>query len=221
MDAAALARRIDHAFLKVDSGASVNGLRAAVELVQRAGLRSLCVPPLLAGTVKKNFPAVRVSAVVSYPLGADTLAAKVFACSELIEQRVEELDVVLDLFALVNDNRRKVELEAKELIALTKPAGVVLKCIIEAPILSDAQLRWATDVLCGAGVDFVKTGTGYGRPAVTVDQVRLIKATAASRAKVKASGGIRTLYDAQALLDAGADVLGVSGTAKLLAEVSS
>jgi deoxyribose-phosphate aldolase len=216
VDAPSLAGRIDLAFLKVDAGATVERLRAAVEQVQQLGLRSLCVPPVLAGTVKKNYPALKVSAVVSYPLGTESLASKIFACSELIEQRIDELDIVLDLFALVNDNRRKLELEARELADATRHSPVLLKTIIETPILSDSQIRWVTETLCNAGIGCVKTSSGYGREPTKAQHVALIREVASGRALIKASGGIRSQADALALIDAGADILGVSDAAAVL-----
>jgi len=211
-----LAGRIDLAFLKVDAGASVQSLRAAISQVEQLGLRSLVVPPLLAGTVKKNYPQIKVCAVVACALGTETLAAKVFAASELIEQHVDELDVVLDLFALVNDNQKKIEHEVNELLTLTKAAKVPLKTIIETPILSAAQIRWATELLCSASVDYIKTSTGYNREPTRVADVRLIKQVANGRCLIKASGGIRTLAQAMAMLEAGADVIGTSDAAALL-----
>jgi deoxyribose-phosphate aldolase len=211
-----LAGRIDLAFLRIDGRATVDALRSAVQQVEQLGLRSLSVPPLLAGTVKKNYPQVKVCAVVAYPLGTESLATKIFSCSELFEQRVDEVDVVLDLFALVNDNRRKIEHEARELADHAQRHGVYLKAIIETPILSEAQVRWATEVLCDTGVPCIKTSTGYGREPTSLEHVKLIRAVAANRAKIKSSGGIRGNYDALAMLDAGADIIGASDAAALL-----
>jgi deoxyribose-phosphate aldolase len=143
MDGALLARRIDYAFLRMDSRVRVEALRDAVRAVQDLCLRALCVPPVLAGTVKKNYPQLRVCAVISYPLGLDSLAAKVFALQELIEQQVDEVDIVYDLFALVNDNRRKIELEAQRLGELTASAQVFHKAVIETAVLSEEQIRCA------------------------------------------------------------------------------
>jgi deoxyribose-phosphate aldolase len=221
MDGAQLARRIDYAFLKAGSRATVAALREAVGLVQERGLRALCVPPVLAGTVKKNYPQLRVCAVVSYPLGLDSLAAKVFALQELIEQQVDEVDIVYDLFALVNDNRRKIELEAGRLGELTAAAQVFHKAIIETPVLSEEQVRWAAEVLRQSPVDCVKTSTGYGREPTGLDHVRLLRQVLGHDKQIKAAGGITNLYQAQAMLDAGADIIGASHPLGILEEVSA
>lgn len=218
MDGAALARRIDLAYLKVDAGASPAGLRRGAEYAREAGLRAFCVPALLAPTVKKHYPTLRVTAVVSYPLGLDSLAVKTFALQELLEQQVDELDVVLDLFALVNDNWRKVELEARRLAEQARSGGALLKAIIETPILTSQQVRQAAEILCEAGVACIKTSTGFQRPPTQVEHVELLRQVCGTRCLIKASGGIRTLYDAQALVDAGADILGLSDPRAVLAE---
>jgi deoxyribose-phosphate aldolase len=211
-----LAARIDLAFLRVEPASSIAALKRAVAQVEQLGLRSLCVPPLLAGTVKKNYPHLRVGAVVAYPLGTESLAAKVFSCSELMEQRIDELDIVLDLFALVNDNRAKIEHEAQELVRVTRQGGAYLKAIIETPILSAAQISWLTETLCSAGAGCIKTSTGYAREPTSVEHVRLIKEAAQGRTQIKASGGIRTREQALAMLEAGADILGTSDAQALL-----
>ncbi len=221
MDGAQLARRIDYAFLKVDSRTRVASLREAVGLVQDWGLRALCVPPVLAGTVKQNFPQLRVCAVISFPLGLDSLAAKIFALQELIEQQVDEVDIVYDLFALVNDNQRKIELEAQRLGELTSAAQVFHKAIIETPVLSEEQIRWAAEVLRQSPVDCVKTSTGYGREPTSLDHVRLLRQVVGHEKQIKAAGGISNLYEAQAMLDAGADIIGTSHPLRIVEEVST
>ena len=117
---AQLHTRLDQAFLKADPAATVESLRAQVDLAIHLQLRSLCVPPLLAGTVKKHNPQLRVSTVVAYPLGMESASCKYFAIEELMEQGIDEFDVVLDLFALVNGNMAKLAAEAGKLGTLCR-----------------------------------------------------------------------------------------------------
>ena len=218
MDGAGIASWLDHAFLKVDSSVEVSALRQAAEDTLHYGFRSLCLPPVLAGTVKKNFPTVRLSVVVAYPLGSETLAGKAFTIQELIGLGVDELDVVYDLFALTNSNWRKVEEEAHRLGRLTADADVFQKAIIETPILSEAQIRRAGEILLESPVDCVKTSTGYAREATSPDHVRLLRQVVSTRKWVKASGGIRTFAHARTMLDAGADILGTSHSVSIAEE---
>jgi len=219
MDGAELARRIDYAFLKVTPSTRVEDLRRAVESTEEYDFRAICVPPVLAGTVKKNFPRIKVAAVIAYPLGLESLAAKLFAVQEVIEQAVDELDIVLDLFALVNNNHAKIEREAEQLGELASRAGVFVKAIIETPILDVEQIRWAAEVLAASPIACVKTSTGYGREPTSLDQVRLLKQLVGGRMQIKAAGGIKNLYDARTMLDAGADIIGTSNAISIINEV--
>jgi deoxyribose-phosphate aldolase len=221
MQAKELAGKIDGAFLGVDGRASSAALRRAVDDAVELGLRALCVPPMLAGTVKKNYPQLRVAAVVAYPLGLESLAAKVFAISELAEQRVDEVDVVWDLFALVNSNWTKVAEEARRIGELCVEHGLYCKAIIETPILTMEQIDNASRILASSPVQCIKTSTGYHRAATTVEQVQQIRSAAGGSKQIKASGGIRTLAQAEALLDAGADILGMSSARAILAELAA
>ncbi|MCC7477153.1 deoxyribose-phosphate aldolase [bacterium] len=211
-----IAGRIDNAFLKMDQDASVAALQSAIELTRSRGLRAICVPALLAGTVKKHNPDLRVASVLSYPLGCDSLAAKVFSASELSEQGIDELDVVMDLFAIVNGNWAKLAREARDLMLICRNGGMLLKCIIETPILNPEQIRSAAETLLAAEVHCLKTSTGYARNATRPEDVELLRQVAGDRCLIKASGGIRTLDDARLMLDAGADILGSSNPLALL-----
>lgn len=213
-----VAALIDHAYLKVNSQSAISGLKFAVEETAKFGFRSLCVHPVLAGTVKKNFPRTKVSAVVSYPFGADSLAVKTFAIQELAEQGVDEVDVVLDLFAIVNGNLNKVGLEAESLGELCHKCGIYLKAIIETPILSDDKIRATAEVLRSSPVACIKTSTGYNREPTSLDHVKLISNVVGGVKKIKAAGGISNLYQVRAMLDAGADIIGTSSGVRIIEE---
>jgi deoxyribose-phosphate aldolase len=214
---APLASRLDQAFLKIDAAASVAALQVQVELVRRLELRSLCVSPLLAGTVKKHNPDIKVSTVIAYPLGLESASAKYFMIEELMEQGIDEFDVVLDLFAIVNGNLRKLEAEAQKLGSLCRRHKRMLKAIIETPILSEARIIEVVHVLRDCPVDCVKTSTGYGRDATKVQDVELIRRELGDDALLKCSGGVRSRDDAQRMIDAGADIIGTSSAEAILA----
>ncbi|MCB1186370.1 deoxyribose-phosphate aldolase [bacterium] len=214
---AALHTRLDQAFLKADPAATVEALRAQVELATRLQLRSLCVPPLLAGTVKKHNPQLRVSTVVAYPLGLESASCKYFSIEELMEQGIDEFDVVLDLFALVNGNMAKLAAEAGKLGTLCRRQQRMLKVIIETPILNEARITEVVHVLRDAPVDCVKTSTGYGRDATKVEHVELIRRELGDDRLVKCSGGVRSREDALRMVDAGADIIGTSSAEAILA----
>ena len=213
-----VAALIDHAYLKINSQSSISGLKFAVEETAKYGFRSICVHPVLAGTIKKNFPRTKVCAVVSYPLGADSLAVKTFAIQELSEQGVNEIDVVLDLFAVVNGNTRKVGMEAQQLGDMCRKFGIYVKVIIETPILTDDNIRATAEVLRDSPVHCIKTSTGYNREPTSLDHVKLLRSILRRDMQIKASGGISNLYQVRAMLEAGADMIGTSSGVKIVEE---
>lgn len=220
-DGAFLAARIDHAFLRVNSQADVASLRQVADETLKYGLRCLCLPPVLAGTVKRHFPAVRVSAVIAYPLGMETIGAKIFAIQEMVELGVEEVDVVYDLFALANGNWAKLREEAQRLGKYTADANVFHKAIIETPILNEEQIRCAAEILLESKIDCIKTSTGYEREPTSLDHVKLLRKVVGARKQIKASGGIRSFYNMRAMLDSGADIIGTSNPVQILEEAGT
>ncbi len=214
---APLASRLDQAFLKVDPGSTVEALRAQVELVKRLSLRSLCVPPVLAGTVKKHNPGLKVATVIAYPLGLESASAKYFMMEELMEQGLDEFDVVLDLFAIINGNMAKLAAEADKLGGQCRRHKRMFKAIIETPILSDERIVEVVHVLRDCPVDCVKTSTGYGRDATKVEHVELIRRELGDERLLKCSGGVRSREDALRMINAGADIIGTSSAEAILA----
>lgn len=211
-----LAARLDQAFLKLDAGSSVDALRSQVELVRRLALRSLCISPVLAGTVKKHNQDLKVATVIAYPLGMESASAKYFMVEELMEQGVDEFDIVMDLFAIVNGNMAKLAAEASKLGTLCRRHGRMLKAIIETPVLDAARITEVVHVLRDAPVDCVKTSTGYSRDATKVEHVELIRRELGDERLLKCSGGVRSREDAQRMIDAGADIIGTSSAEAIL-----
>ncbi len=211
LSTADFAARLDQAYLKVDENTHPDQLRREVEQALEMGFRSLCLPPILVATVKRHYPQLRVSMVVAYPLGLESTAAKLFAIHEGEEIGVDEYDVVLDLFAIKARNREKLVREVDLMVGVLGETSRRLKLIVEAPILSDEELEWVVEHLKGFPVGYLKTSTGYGRSPTRPEQVSLMRRVLGnSQIGIKASGGIRTLEDCEAMFRAGADILGVS-----------
>ena len=211
LSTADFAARLDQAYLKVDRDTSPDELRQQVEQALALGFRSLCLPPILVATVKHHYPQLRVSMVVAYPLGMETTAAKLFAIHEGEEIGVDEYDVVLDLYAIKAKNREKLVREVELLVETLGERSRRLKLIVEAPILTDQELEWVVEHLKGFPVGYLKTSTGYGRNPTRPEQVSLMRRVlGASEIGIKASGGIRTLEECEAMFRAGAEILGVS-----------
>ena len=165
---------------------------------------------------------VKVATVVSFPLGADPTKTKVAQTKDLVYAGADEIDMVADIAAIIERdghyllNQFGAVLEACQTL---KPA-VSLKIIIESAALTTDQKVFACQIAEQAGVDFVKTSTGF-HPAggATVEDVALMKQSA-PRCKVKASGGIRTAQQVLAMLEAGAERIGTSAGVQIIRELS-
>lgn len=212
----ALARRVDHTLLKPETTqADIDAhIAEAVEL----GAFSVCVSPSF---LPLSIPAdadLAVAVVVGFPSGKHTTAVKTAEALEAVGRGADEIDMVVDIGAVKTGRLDLVEADIAS-VRRAIPAPGVLKVIIESAALTDDEIVAACRAAVAAGADFVKTSTGF-HPAggATVHAVRLMKQTVGDAAEVKASGGIRTLADALAMIDAGASRLGLSGTRAILAE---
>jgi deoxyribose-phosphate aldolase len=173
---------------------------------------SRCVE-LLAGS------AVRVGAAVGFPLGQNTAETKAFETRDAVEKGAGEIDTVLNLRALQSGCLEVVRREIRELVAATRPAGVISKVILETCYLTDDQKRTACRIALEEGVDYVKTSTGMGPGGATVADVCLMRSVVGDRVRIKAAGGIRDLSAAKALLAAGAVRLGTSNGVAIIEEL--
>ena len=167
---------------------------------------------------------VKVCSVVGYPLGANTIETKIFEARDCIRKGAGELDVVLNLGAVKNGNYEYIERELsiirREQIAEYN-RHINIKIIIETGILSKDETKRVSAIIEKSGSDFIKTSTGFGVKGVELDDVRLIREVVTRNIGVKASGGVRTFEDAQALIDAGATRLGTSSGINIIKEYST
>lgn len=203
-----LNKYIDHTILKA------NATRAQVEkLCDEAAeheFASVCVNscwvPLcaerLAGT------GVNVCTVIGFPLGAMSTAGKVAEAAAAVADGADELDMVINVGWLVAGEDDLVRDDIAAVVAAAK--GRCVKVIIETCLLNDEQKVRACELSADAGATFVKTSTGFSTGGATAHDVALMAKTVAGRCKVKASGGIHTAAEAQAMIDAGADRIGTS-----------
>jgi deoxyribose-phosphate aldolase len=216
---ARLAAMIDHTFLKASgTPGDITGLcRDAA----RYRFASVAVHPcevercaaLLKGT------GVHVAAVVGFPLGQNTAAVKAFELRDAITRGASEIDMVLNVRDLQAGKTGSVLAELRDEAAACKAHGVVSKVILETCYLTDEEKRTACGLALEAGLDFVKTSTGFGTGGATVHDVELMRAAVGPVMGVKASGGIRTLDTALAMIRAGATRLGTSSGVALVEEL--
>ena len=157
---------------------------------------------------------VKVAAVAGFPLGAMSTASKVFEAREAVEAGASEIDMVINVGAL---KEGRYEYVLHEITALVDVCPC-LKVIIETCLLTDEEIVKACELAVEAGADFVKTSTGFSTGGATSEDIALMRDTVGNKAKVKASGGIRTLADAEKFVELGADRLGCSAGVQIMKE---
>src|SRR5574337_686853 len=221
MDSSWLAGYIDLTLLKPDAPAVEVESFAASAL--KYPFAALCVPPCHVKRVfniaaKNKEHGVKVATVAGFPLGYNIKGSKLFEAERAFEDGAVEIDMVMNLSLFKSGELREAELEIAELVRRLPQA--VVKVIIETGYLIDAEKAAALDIVVAAGAHFVKTSTGFGPGAATVKDVELLSKRAAGRIGVKASGGIKTLDDALAMIRAGATRLGTSAGIRILEEAS-
>ncbi len=211
-----LARLIDHSVLKPESTAE--DIEAGALAVRTWRVGYYCVQPCwvpLAAASLRDTPALVVS-VIGFPHGCDQPDVKARATERAIADGAREIDMVMHFGAIKSGDAGTA---AADIAAVVNAAqGFPVKVILETATLTDEQKRLACRLAVDAGAAFVKTSTGF-HPAggATAADVRLMRAVVGPDLGVKASGGIRTLADAQAMLAAGANRIGASATAAILA----
>ena len=213
----ALASMIDHTLLKPEAtpGQIERLCREAIE----NGFATVCVNGawVAAAAAHLSGSPVRVDAVAGFPLGAGTTRSKAFEAGDAVAGGASEIDMVVNVGALKAGLDDVVGRDIGAVVAAVGAAGIV-KVILETCLLDDAEKVRACELARDAGAAFVKTSTGFGPGGATVEDVALMRRTVGDALGVKASGGIRTLDVALAMIRAGADRLGTSSGVQIVAE---
>ena len=155
---------------------------------------------------------IRLGSTASFPFGCDLTAVKLYGAQQTQLLGAQEIDVVMNVGEFLSGNTALVEREMKLLV---DTVGADIKVIIETALLSDEQIVEASRLAADCGVHYVKSSTGFYDKKVTPAQIRLMKDAVGSKAKVKASGGIRTVQACQELIEAGASRLGIGARSAL------
>jgi deoxyribose-phosphate aldolase len=161
---------------------------------------------------------VKVAAVVGFPLGACTSATKAFEAAEACKAGADEIDMVIALGPLTSGEDELVRQDIAAVTRAAEPYGAKVKVILETCLLTDEEIIKGCRLAEAAGAHFVKTSTGFSTGGATTHHVELMKSCVGDRLQVKASGGIRTLEDTLAMIEAGADRIGASASAAIMKE---
>jgi deoxyribose-phosphate aldolase len=215
MDINKIIHAVDHTLLNVDA------TWAEIKEICDDGITyevaSICVPPSF---VKKSSEYVEeqvaVCTTIGFPNGYNTTETKVFETMQALNEGASEIDVVINLGDLKAKNYQKILYELKAIKAICDTR--ILKVIIETCLLTDAEKIKMCEIVTEAQADFIKTSTGFSTGGATFADVKLLADNIGPNVKVKASGGIRSLEDAEKFLELGASRLGTSSIVKILKE---
>lgn len=214
-----IADLIDHALLKPElTPASVE---ASIKELAAQHIWSVCVRPsdvaLAAATIAsvKDSP-TRVCTVIGFPHGTTSTAAKVAEATQALADGATELDMVLNIGRLIGGQNDDVEADIAAVVQVGHDAGALVKVIFETTLLDDEQKIAACKASESAGADFVKTSTGFAGGGATIADVTLMRKECGDSVQVKASGGVRDIDAALAMVAQGVTRLGTSSTSALL-----
>lgn len=158
---------------------------------------------------------VKVCTVVGFPLGASTMETKRFEAMKAVAEGAREIDMVINVSAIKSLDWQYVLDDMSSLAQVTHQQGSLIKVILETCLLTEEEKRKACELAVKAGVDFVKTSTGFSTGGATVEDVKLMRSIVGNLG-VKASGGIRDAETARKMIEAGATRLGTSASVEIM-----
>jgi deoxyribose-phosphate aldolase len=218
-----LAKFFDHTFL--DCMATEADVRRHCNEAQEYGFYAVCVQPrwvsLCADIVKGT--GIKVVSVAGFPYGTNLSKVKAFEADAVIMAGADEVDIMADMASIVTGDERYLRRDffaVLEVCRSMKPE-VPLKVIIESAALNDEQIRFVCEIAQQCGVDFLKTSTGFhSAGGACVEDVKLMAETA-PRCKIKAAGGIKTVEQTLAFIEAGASRIGASASVQIVEEYNA
>ena len=211
-----IAKMIDHTLLKADTTKAQ--IMKLCEEAKQYGFASVCVNPTWVATAAELLKGtdVKVCTVIGFPLGASTPETKAFETKNAIENGAEEVDMVINIGALKDGNDDLVERDIRAVVEAAKGKALV-KVIIETCLLTEEEKVRACQLAVKAGADYVKTSTGFSTGGATTEDVALMRKTVGKNIGVKASGGVRDIKSAMAMIEAGATRIGTSSGVAIVA----
>ncbi len=209
---------IDHTILKPTT------LLSDIEQVCNEAIEhkfaAVCIPPPFVKKSKELLQGtkVKVATVIGFPFGYSAIEAKLAEILLAIVDGADELDVVINIMAIKNNDWLYISNEINHIMPVIKSKGKTSKIIIESGVLTEDELLKCCELYGAAGIDFLKTSTGYSEKGATTEAVQIMHENLPAHVQIKASGGIRTYEFARQLIDAGATRLGCSASVAIVNE---
>ncbi|MGJ7031745.1 deoxyribose-phosphate aldolase [Niabella hirudinis] len=205
-----IAKYIDHTILKPTT--LVSDIEKLCSEAKEYGFAAVCVPPPFVRLARALLvdSGVKTATVIGFPFGYSAIEAKLAEVLLALVDGADELDIVINLIALKNNDWQYLANEINHLMPVIREKGRVIKIIIESGILTDEEIIKCCELYGAAGIDYLKTSTGYAEKGASVHAVQLFKKHLPPHVQIKASGGIRDYAFAEELVKAGATRLGCS-----------
>lgn len=213
-----VAQVIDHTLLK--TSATDEQIALICKEAAEHQFKAVCIPPTylkLANKMKSD--ETNLCTVIGFPLGYQLSKTKILECEHVLALEACEVDMVININQLKNQRHDELLYEISEIAKRCHDKNAILKVIIETSELSLDEKKVICEICVNAKADFVKTSTGFSSSGADLEDIKLMRSWLPSEMKIKASGGIRTLDQAIAFMDAGADRLGMSAGVSVMKEL--
>ena len=199
--------KVDHTLLRPDT--RFTEIKTLCLQVIRNKMATACIPPCYVQPAKERFgDNVRICTVVGFPNGNCHTIMKVFEAEIALTNGADELDVMINVGMFKMRKYWYVAREIEQIKKLCK--NTTLKVIVETCLLTEEEKIKVCKIVSESGADYIKTSTGFSTGGATIEDIRLFRENLPPEVKIKASGGIKTLEDAEKFINAGADRIGAS-----------
>ena len=210
MEKMPLNKYIDHTILKPTC--LVADIEKLCAEAKQYDFAAVCVPPNFVKLAKEKLAGstVQVATVIGFPFGYSATEAKIAEIILAMVDGADELDVVANISAIKNGDWSAIADEINHIMPIIRSKNKVVKIIIESGVLTDDEIIKCCDIYGIAGIDYLKTSTGYAEKGASVEAVKLFRKHLPDQVQIKASGGIRDYAAAKLMIDAGATRIGCS-----------
>ena len=210
MEKMSLNKYIDHTILKPTC--LVADIEKLCAEAKQYDFAAVCVPPNFVKLAKEKLvgSTVQVATVIGFPFGYSATEAKIAEIILAMVDGADELDVVANISAIKNGDWSAIADEINHIMPIIRSKNKVVKIIIESGVLTDDEIIKCCDIYGIAGIDYLKTSTGYAEKGASVEAVKLFRKHLPDQVQIKASGGIRDYAAAKLMIEAGATRIGCS-----------
>lgn len=207
---------IDHTTLKANT--RLKDIEKLCQEAEEHHFFAVCIPPYFVRNATRLLKdsKVKIATVIGFPMGYNATPSKAAEIHKAIDDGVDEIDVVINLSAVKSRDWNYVKNDIETMTVAAQMKGKSIKVILETSILNQKEIKKLCEICVAAGVNFVKTSTGFNGDGASVEVVEFLRENLPSHIKIKASGGIRSAKKAQKMIDAGADRIGTSSGIKIV-----